>query len=172
MENIKQKTDETNVQIAGEDILQLVSFSIGDEEYCVDILRVQEINRMSDITRVPNSPDYVEGVINLRGKVIPIIDLRKRVGMPTIEHNKDTRIVVVEVETKVIGFIVDQVNEVLRINKSITEPPPPMATKIDTEYITAIGKLEERLLILLDLERILNKKEITEISNVAATQEA
>lgn len=166
MEELNRNAANEIKAAASDEILQLVSFSIADEEYCVDILRVQEINRMSDITRVPNAPDYVEGVINLRGKVIPIIDLRKRIGMPTIAQDKDTRIIVVEVDSKVIGFIVDKVNEVLRINRSITEPPPPMATAIDSEYITAIGKLHERLLILLDLEKILSKTQTDKIEKL------
>jgi purine-binding chemotaxis protein CheW len=156
-----QKNDAQKVDsvVMSDELLQLVSFNIGEEEFGVDILKVQEINRMVDITRVPNAPDYVEGVINLRGKVIPIIDLRHRLNMVQKEADKDTRIVVVELESKIIGFIVDAVNEVLRINKSITEAPPAMVAGIDAEYITAIGKLEDRLLILLDLERILSTSE-------------
>lgn len=143
-----------------ENIIQLVTFSVGDEEFGVDILKVQEINRMTEITRVPNTHSYVVGVINLRGKVIPIIDLRARLVMSKVEFDKDTRIVVVELEHKVIGFIVDKVNEVIRINKNITEPPPASATGISSEFITAIGKIEERLLILLDLEKILEDEEV------------
>lgn len=147
----------------GEELLQLVSFNIGDEEFGVDILKVQEINRMVQVTRVPNAPEYVEGVINLRGKVIPIIDLRRRLHMKDKQYDKDTRIIVVELEAKVIGFVVDSVNEVLRIKKNITEPPPKMVSGIDSDYITAIGKLEDRLLILLDLERILTHQEKREL---------
>jgi purine-binding chemotaxis protein CheW len=152
-----------------DELLQLVSFNIGDEEFGVDILKVQEINRMVQVTRVPNTPDYVLGVINLRGKVIPIIDMRNRLGMATKEFDKDTRIVIVEIESKVIGFVVDAVSEVIRINKSITEPPPPMVAGIDSEYITAIGKLEDRLLILLDLRKILtdeDHKSLGDLDNI------
>jgi len=101
----------------------------------------------------------VSGVINLRGKVIPIIDLRKRFGFPPKESDRNTRIIVVELGTMVVGFIVDSVSEVLRIPKNITEPPPPIIAGIGSEYITAVAKLENRLLILLDLERILKDKE-------------
>jgi len=152
---------EENIQIvhtddnAAGDLLQLVSFNIDDEEFGIEILNVREINRMVKITRVPNVADFVKGVINLRGKVIPIIDLRARLNMPPIEHGIETRIVVVELENNVIGFIVDRVNEVIRISKDITEPPPAMVSGIDAEYITAIGKLEDRLLILLDLSRVI-----------------
>jgi purine-binding chemotaxis protein CheW len=143
--------------VASEELLQLVSFKIGDEEFGVDILKVQEINRMLEVTRVPNAPEYVDGVINLRGKVHPIIDLRRRFGMERKEHDKNTRIVVVELSGKVVGFVVDAVSEVLRIPKSVTEPPPSIVAGIGADYITAVGKLEDRLLILLDLEKVLGE---------------
>lgn len=146
------------------ELLQLVSFTMGREEYGVDILKVQEINRMVQITQVPNSPDYVDGVINLRGRVIPVIDLRTKMGLGRKEHDKDTRIIVVELDGKTIGFIVDKVKEVLRIPSSIIEPPPDMVAGLDAEYITGVGKLEDRLLILLDLERIVSLKEKAELN--------
>lgn len=149
-------------------ILQLVSFNIGDEEFGVDILGVQEINRMTEVTRVPNAPSYVEGVINLRGKVIPVIDLRKRLMMNARGHDQDTRIIVVEIENKVIGFVVDKVNEVLRIPQSVTEAPPSMVSGIKSDYITAIGKLTDRLIILLDLDKILSDDEKAQVSQTAA----
>ena len=142
-------------QAAGEELLQLVSFNIGDEEFGVDILHVQEINRMLEVTRVPNAPACVDGVINLRGRVIPIIDLRRRFGMERKEHDKNTRIVVVELSGRVLGFVVDAVREVLRIPRSVTEPPPHLVGVGREEYIKAVGKLDDRLLILLDLEKVL-----------------
>ncbi len=151
---------------AHEDLLQLVSFNIGEEEFGVDILRVQEINRMTHVTRVPNAPEYVVGVINLRGKVIPIIDLRLRLKLPRRNYEKDTRIVVVELESKVLGFIVDSVNEVIRINKNIAEPPPPMVSGIESDFITAIGKLHDRLLILLDLNRVITIENMKSIEDI------
>jgi purine-binding chemotaxis protein CheW len=157
MKNMSESTKDIKGATQGksEELIQLVSFTIGDEEFGVDILKVQEINRMLAVTRVPNSPEYIDGVINLRGKVIPIIDLRRRFRMDRKEHDKNTRIVVVELSGKVVGFVVDAVSEVLRIPKSVTEPPPPIVAGIDAEYITAVGKLEDRLLILLDLEKVL-----------------
>jgi purine-binding chemotaxis protein CheW len=145
---------------SGTDILQLVSFCIGKEEYGVDILRVQEINRTMEVTRVPNSPHYVEGVINLRGKVIPVIDLRARFGMPKKDWDKSTRIVVVELQGVTVGFVVDSVNEVLRIPRSVTEPPPMFAAGGNSDYITGVGKLDDRLLILLDLEKVVGIEEL------------
>jgi len=151
-----------------EELLQLVSFNIGGEEFGVDILKVQEINRMLEVTRVPNAPEYVDGVINLRGKVIPIIDLRRRFQMERKEPDKNTRIVVVELQGKVVGFVVDAVREVLRIPKSVTEPPPPIVAGVNAEYITAVGKLEDRILILLDLEKVLSTEERGKFETLAA----
>jgi purine-binding chemotaxis protein CheW len=157
----------TKEHASGGDILQLVSFKIADEEFGVDILQVQEINRMLDVTRVPNAPMFVEGVINLRGRVIPVIDLRKRFGMPQKERDKDTRIIVVELANNVVGFVVDAVSEVLRIPRNLTEPPPALAASVNEEYITAVGKLEDRLLILLDLEKVISTEQKEEPAEVA-----
>jgi purine-binding chemotaxis protein CheW len=149
-----------------DELLQLVSFNIGGEEFGVDILQVQEIIRMLEVTRVPNAPEYVDGVINLRGRVIPIIDLRRRFGMPRKDHDKNTRIVVVELVGQVVGFVVDAVSEVLRIPRSVTEPPPSFVGGVREEYITAVGKLEDRLLILLDLEKVLMDNETKEVASI------
>lgn len=134
--------------------LQLVTFGLGSEEFAVDILAVQEINRMMALTRVPQSPPEVEGVINLRGKIIPVIDLRKRFGMDASTQSEQSRIIVVEVAGRVLGFIVDRVSEVLRISSSIVEPAPAMTTGVDSDFVSGVGKLPDRLLILLDLNRL------------------
>lgn len=138
------------------EVLQIVSFNLGEEDFGVDILKVQEINRMANITRVPNTPDYVEGVINLRGKVIPIIDLRVRFGMNRKERDNSTRIVVVEYAGKIVGFVVDAVREVLRVPTDIMEPPPKLIANVAADYIEAVGKFENRILILLNLDNILS----------------
>ncbi|MGK9475614.1 chemotaxis protein CheW [Melioribacter sp. OK-6-Me] len=138
------------------EILQLVSFKIGKEEFGIDILRVQEINRMLNLTRLPNAPYYIDGVVNLRGRIIPIVNLRVKLGLERIEADKNSRIVVVDLNGKTIGFLVDEVSEVLRIPEDITEQPPAMVAGVDSSLIKAIGKLEDRLLILLDLERVLS----------------
>ncbi len=138
--------------------LQLVTFEVASEEYAVDILAVQEINRMMEVTRVPSSPPAVVGVINLRGKIIPVLDLRERFGMEATPKTDQMRIVVVEVHSRVIGFIVDRVHEVLRISSSIVEPAPAMVCSIDSDFIAGVGKLEDRLLILLDLEKLFDRE--------------
>lgn len=139
---------------AGGDQLQLVTFDVADEEFAVDILAVREINRMMTLTRVPQSPPEVEGVINLRGKIIPVLDLRRRFGMPAGERTERSRIIVVEVTGRVLGFIVDGVHEVLRISSAIVEPAPAMVCSIDSEFIEGVGKLNDRLIILLDLGKL------------------
>lgn len=160
MANTKHQTETS-------ELLQLVSFKIGNEEFGVDILNVQEINKMTQVTKVPNSPDFVEGVINLRGRVIPVIDLRLRLGLSKKEHDKDTRIIVVEIEKRTIGFIVDAVSEVLRIPANVTETPPELVSGINSEFIKSVGKLEDRLLILVDLDKILTTSDKNKLNNVA-----
>ncbi|MBE9537396.1 MAG: chemotaxis protein CheW [Proteobacteria bacterium] len=147
-----------------DDLLQLVSFKLGSEEFAIDILNIQEIIRTVEVTTVPRAPQFVEGVINLRGKVIPIIDLRKRFGLPSIENTKNTRIVVVDFDNKVVGLVVDGVSEVLRLPASTIEPPPPMLAGIDSDYISGVGKLDDRLLIMLDISRVLSQEESAALS--------
>lgn len=144
----------------GDSELQLVTFGLGEEEFAVDILAVQEINRMMALTRVPQSPPEVEGVINLRGKIIPVVDLRRRFGLKAGEKSEQSRIIVVEVHAKTIGFIVDRVSEVLRISRSIVEPAPQMVCSVDSDFIAGVGKLKDRLLILLDLAELFDASQV------------
>ena len=159
-------TADTQHDDSGE--IQLVSFFLGEEEFGADILMVQEIIRMQAITRVPNAPHFVEGVINLRGKVIPIVDLRKRLNVSgTAEDARKVRVIVVDVEGKITGFIVDSVSQVLRIPQSTIEAAPSIVNAgIDSEYITGVSKLNDKLLILLDFNKILSKSERQELSEV------
>ena len=150
------------------DQLQLVTFQVGGEEYAVDILAVQEINRMMTFTRVPQSPAEVEGVINLRGKIIPVVNLRRRFGFEATETNADSRIIVVEVRGHVVGFTVDRVHEVLRIERSIVEPAPEMVCSIDSDFIEGVGKLEDRLLILLDIGRLFSDRLLGDLAGAKA----
>ncbi len=140
--------------------LQLVTFGVANEEFGVDILHVQEINRMMELTRVPQSPDDVVGVINLRGKIIPVLDMRRRFNLTAEAYSETSRIIVVETHGRVIGFIVDCVHEVLRIDQSIVEPAPQLVSSVDADFISGVGKLEDRLLILLDLEKLFDPKTI------------
>jgi purine-binding chemotaxis protein CheW len=146
-------------------ILQLVTFRLGNEEFGVDILKVQEINRMMDITRIPNAPPFIEGVINLRGKIIPIVDLRKKLGFDSGngQSEKTTRIIVVELDGLVLGFIVDSVSEVLRIPENTIEPPPSIVGGVESDYIEGVGKLDNRLLILLELKKLFSSTDRKDI---------
>lgn len=141
------------------EVLQLVTFRLGNEEFSLDILKVQEIIRHMNLTRVPRTPDFVDGVINLRGKVIPVLDLRKRFGLPDGERTDETRIIVVDIEGRTVGFKVDAVSEVLRLPADTVEPPPSIVSGTESEYIKGVGKLDGRLLILLDISKILSRSE-------------
>jgi purine-binding chemotaxis protein CheW len=151
----------------GQELLELVSFNVGNEEFGVDISYVQEIIRIMQITKVPNAPEFVEGVINLRGRVIAVINLRYKLGLSKIDFDKNTRIIVVEVKGNTVGFIVDAVSEVLRIPANITEAPPEIVSGIDSDFIKSVGKLEDRLLILIDLDKILSVAETNEVLAVS-----
>ncbi len=139
-----------------EEIFQVVSFQIGSEEYAVDILEVQEIIRMVELTPVPKAPYFVEGVINLRGKVIPIIDLRLRFGLSAAEQTKETRIIVVDVSRVILGLVVDSVSEVLRVPSNLIESPPN-GKQGGAEFHKGVGRIDGRLLIMLNLNRLLGQ---------------
>ena len=167
VESTSIAASETERQNSGE-LLQLVTFVVGTEEFAIPILNVQEINRMMQITKVPKSPEFIEGVINLRGKIIPVMDLRKRFGIEAIENSVDSRIVVVEVTDRVVGFIVDRVNEVLRIQSDIVEPPPSMICGLDSDIVSGVGKLDDRLLIMLSLDHLLSSDELEQFEQATS----
>jgi purine-binding chemotaxis protein CheW len=156
---LKNRIDENNEDDSQEDIIQLVTFDIGSEKFGIDILQVQEIIRMVDITRVPNSESYVKGVINLRGKIIPIIELRARFGIDMVEYNNETRIIVLEDEEITVGFVVDKVNQVTNISKDTVENAPPMIEGIDSDYIAGVSQQKEHLIIILETAKILEIQE-------------
>ncbi|MFZ0335521.1 MAG: chemotaxis protein CheW [Candidatus Acidiferrales bacterium] len=146
--------------------LQIVGLRIGRETYGVPISLVREIVRVPDITAVPNAQKYVEGVINLRGKIISVVDLRKRFGETDIENNKKNRIVVVELENRTVGLIVNSASEVLKIPPSDIEPPSSVFLNGEIDYVTGVGKLNNRLIILIDLNKILNGGELRHFDEV------
>ncbi|QGT98737.1 Positive regulator of CheA protein activity (CheW) [Candidatus Syntrophocurvum alkaliphilum] len=152
--------------------IQLVVFTLKTDdmvcEYGVPITKVQEIIPMMTPTRLPQVPDFVEGVVNLRGKIVPIIDLKKRFNIGATEITNDTRSVVVEVDGQTVGIIVDEVSEVLLLSDENIEPPPAVVGGITAEYLTGVGKLQQRLLILLDMDKILSD---TEKANLATVSE-
>jgi purine-binding chemotaxis protein CheW len=170
-ENIMEETYTTSTDEEQEKdrLLQLVGFVIGNEQFGVNILMVQEIIRSTPITAVPNSPDFIEGVINLRGSIIPVIELRKRLNLYDLEKDsdEDTWIIILDVEGRVTGFIVDSVTEVIKIEESTIEPPPEIVVAgLKSQYIRGVCKLEKRLLILLDFNRILLLDEIKKLKEI------
>jgi len=146
-----------------------LSFSLDNEEYGIGILKVKEIIGMMAITPVPQTPEFVKGVVNLRGKVIPVVDLRLRFGMETIDYTERTCIIVVEIaaqaETVQVGIVVDSVSEVLNIKEDEIEDTPTFGTKLNTDYILGMAKMEEGVKILLDINRVLSAEEIATIEN-------
>jgi purine-binding chemotaxis protein CheW len=152
--------------------LHIVGFRIGRETFGVPISTVHEIVRVPDITSVPEAPDYVEGVINLRGKIISVVDLRKRFGEREIKVHKKNRILVVEVDGKMVGLMVDAASEVLKIPQSEVDLPPNVFEEGELNYVTGVGKLHGRLIILIDLTKILQKGELRRLDEVAEHQSA
>ncbi|MDD5668892.1 MAG: chemotaxis protein CheW [Candidatus Omnitrophica bacterium] len=143
---------------------QLVVFTIGDEEFGVDITQVREIVRLVQITYLPKAASFIEGVVNLRGQILAVIDLSKRLGIGSKPRGERTRIIVVEVGENIVGMIVDSVSEVLRLaSDSIEEVPSLIDTEVPEHYIRGVGKLKDRLLVLLDLTRILTMEEIKHV---------
>lgn len=147
---------------------QLVIFELAGESYGVDIHRVREIIRVPAITRVPRTPEFIEGVINLRGGVTPVLDLRKRFGFAEGTDYEQRRIVIVEADDQTIGMIVDAVNEVVTIDAAQIDPPSPYIVSIDTEYIGGVAKIAERLVILLELDRVLSTDEKARLADLPA----
>lgn len=143
---------------------QLVIFELGAEYFGIDIATVEGINKMLDITKIPQAPSYMEGITNLRGSVLPVIDLQKRFGMELQERTNETRIMVANVDGVKIGMVVSAVSEVLTIEDNIIEPPPPMVSNVNSEFIIGVAKIDKRLVILLDLAKVLSveeKKQVT-----------
>ena len=146
---------------------QLVTFTLGQEEYGVAINKVREINRLVDITHVPRAPEFVEGLINLRGTVVPIIDLRKRFAIESTGDEKSHRIIVVDVHGRTIGVIVDSVSEVLNLAaENIEEVPATISSGVNTQFLKGVGKIGDRLMLLLDLDRILSAEELGKLDDV------
>jgi purine-binding chemotaxis protein CheW len=149
--------------------LQVVGFRIGNETFGVLIASVREIVRVPEITAVPSAPETVEGVINLRGKIIPVMDLRKRFGHVDIQPDKKNRILVVELQNKLVGLIVNAASEVLKIPPSDIEAPGTVFAEGESSYVTGVGKLKGRLIILLDVSKLLQQQEFKRLEEAAET---
>ncbi len=157
----------------GTDSKKFVTFELGREEFGADVNSIKEISRMEEATQVPTAPSFVEGVINLRGTITPIIDLRKRLGLAEKEEDSDTRIVIAELEGQFTGMVVDMVTDVLEIpEEDIDSTPELVTTKVSEEYLKGVGKVgEDRLVVLLDLSRVLSREELEEVKNATDEQD-
>ncbi len=146
---------------------QLVAFRLHNEEFGVEITDVREIVKVGHITRLPHVADYIEGVTNLRGEVIPVISLRKRFGLEAQENTQDSRIIMLEVNGSMVGFIVDSVTETLRLSEDAIEPPPSNIAGLKAHYLAGVGKLQDRLLILLEVDKILTSEEHIQLQTMS-----
>lgn len=164
---MKQRDEQAQKDV----IKQLVTFTVSEEEYGLEILKVQEVVRLPHITKIPKAPAFIKGIIDLRGNIIPVIDLREKFGFERKEYNDTTRVIVVEVAERNIGMIVDTVSQVIRVPESKIAPPPRMISGGTGQYIEGIAKLEERLIILLKVDEILSTEEIVQLEHVKTEKE-
>jgi len=151
-----------------ETTVEVLAFRLGQEEYGVDILKVQEIREHDAVTRIANAPDYIKGVVNLRGNIVPIIDLRLRFNLDTREQAGAGVVIVLNIAGRIIGMVVDGVSDVVSLSADEILPAPQMGTALDTEFLLGIGTIDERMLILLDIERLLSSDELGLIKRLAA----
>lgn len=150
-------TQDLNQQIGRtSDGNQYLTFQLGEEFYGIDILRVQEIKGYTAVTRIPNTPAHIKGVLNLRGTIVPVVELRTKFGMPTIDYTSFTVVIIVVVNERVVGLVVDSVSDVLNIASQNVQSAPQLGTQIDVSFLTGIGKCGDKLVSLLDVDRLLN----------------
>ncbi|CNH37051.1 chemotaxis protein CheW [Yersinia pekkanenii] len=158
----------TVTKLAGETVGQeFLIFTLGDEEYGIDILKVQEIRGYDQVTRIANTPAFIKGVTNLRGVIVPIIDLRVKFAQKGVSYNENTVVIVLNFDQRVVGIVVDGVSDVLSLTTEQIRPAPEFAVTLATEYLTGLGSLGERMLILVDIEKLLSSEEMSLIDSVS-----
>lgn len=160
-----EKTRE-QVSASIKDEVQFAVFKSGGEEYAIDIMRIMEIIRPMKVTKVPKSPEFIKGIINLRGVVVPVLDIRERFGLPMKEDDKRTRVVIVRFESRIVGLVVDEVTEVLYLRREEVDEAPDTVKGAGAEYLSGVGKIGGRLIIILDTGRLLSKDEANGLSEV------
>lgn len=151
-----------------ETILEALAFTLGTEEYGVDILKVQEIRGHDPVTRIANAPDFLKGVVNLRGNIVPIVDLRQRFHLPTAANDGVNVVIVLNIAGRIIGMVVDSVSDVIRLGLDDIRPAPPLGSGFDSDFLLGLGTIDERMLILLDIERLLSSSELGLVERLAA----
>ncbi|MBS4537209.1 purine-binding chemotaxis protein CheW [Clostridium sp. D2Q-11] len=150
---------------------QFVVFKLDKEEYGIDIMNVKEIGPYQEPVKVPNSPAFIEGIVNYRGEVIPIVNLKKRFNLNELIVNKNTRVIVINIDGKQVGFIVDEASQTVRFEEGDIEKAPDIITDVDSEYIAGVGKKDERLILLIDLEKVLTESEKKKIVSMDLVKE-
>lgn len=156
--------EDSKVRASASDVKQLISFTVGAEEYGLELLRVKEVIRMRQVTWLPKAPPSVKGIINLRGDVIPIVDLRERFGLAAREQTAATRVIVVEVEGHMMGMVVDAASQVVRVPNDQFDPPPRAMGAATRDFITSVGKLDDRLVVMIDVNKIFSTEEMNQIA--------
>ena len=139
---------------------ELLTFTLGSEYYGVDILKVQEIRGYDTVTRIPGSPAFIKGVINLRGAIVPVIDLRIKFNLATVAYNEFTVMIILNIARRIVGIVVDSVSDVTQLSPEQIKPTPEFGTALDTSYITGLGALDERMLILIDIEKLMSSTDM------------
>ncbi len=160
--------EKAGATLAAEQLKQFIGFTVGEEEFGIELLHVKEVIRIREITRLPGTPACVRGIINLRGDVIPLVDLREKFGLEAKEYGGMTRVIVVEVEGSLVGMVVDSASQVVRISSEEIEPPPPVLGRRSTEYVTGVGKRDGKLMILVDALSIFTSEEVEGMTRTAA----
>jgi purine-binding chemotaxis protein CheW len=146
---------------------EFLTFTLGDEEYGLDILKVQEIRGYDAVTTIANTPDFIKGVINLRGTIVPIVDLRIKFHLGTVEYDQLTVVIILNLGQRVVGIVVDSVSDVLALTPEQIRPAPELSATLDTRYITGLGTVDERMLILVDIEKLMSSSEMALVDAVA-----
>ncbi len=159
-EERKDPTVEGQQEQAGEEsFLSLMGFKLGEEEYAVDIMQIKEITIPTEMTPIPRAPEYILGILSLRGSILPVFDAKKRIGLPARERTNRTRIIIVNHQGEEVGLLVDGVTSAAHIPSSAIEPPPPILKGVEAEYITGVGRVDDRMMIIMDIEEVCRMEE-------------
>ena len=148
-------------------VQEYLTFTLGEEEYGVDILKVQEIRGYDTITRMPDAPDFIKGVINLRGTIVPVVDMRIKFKLAKVEYNEFTVMIILNIAKRVIGMVVDGVSDVITLTADQIRPPPEFGSSFDTQYLTGLGAVDERMLILVDIEKLMGSRDMALMDQMA-----
>jgi purine-binding chemotaxis protein CheW len=167
----EERMEESKTREGAAEVKQLIGFTVGAEEYGLELLRVREVIRMRRITWLPKAPSCVKGIINLRGDVIPIVDLRERFGLVPQGQTVMTRVIVVEVEGRLVGIVVDSASQVVHVAADQFDPPPAVIGEVSRDFITAVGKMGEKLIIMIDVDRVLSTEEMRQIASSLEAEE-